>query len=80
MAAGFRTFSLSASVGDPKQTERLIQALEENTRAQLLLARTMPDFITQMQSADAVARAGLTQNQINQEAAEVARLIKRKEA
>ena len=62
-----------------EQHERLITALEENTRAMLLLVRTMPDFIQEMQSADAVTRAGLSKDQLFEEAAEIAKQIKKEE-
>ena len=62
-----------------EQHERLITALEENTRATLLLVRTMPDFIQEMQSADAVTRAGLSKDQLFEEAAEIAKQIKKEE-
>ena len=45
----------------------------------LLLVRTMPDFIQEMQSADAVTRAGLSKDQLFEEAAEIAKIIKKEE-
>jgi|TARA_R100001530_G_scaffold124190_1_gene92330 hypothetical protein len=60
------------------QTERLIQALNENTRAQLLLMQVMPDFIQNMKSADSLARAGLSETKLYEEAKKMAQKIKRR--
>jgi len=63
-------------VAEFNQTERLIQALNENTRAQLLLMQVMPDFIQQMKSADSLTRAGLSEKKLYEEATKMAQKIK----
>lgn len=60
------------------ETERLIQALNENTRAQLLLMQVMPDFIKKMKSADSLTRAGLSEEKLYKEAQKMAQKIKRR--
>jgi len=60
------------------ETERLIQALNENTRAQLLLMQVMPDFIKKMESADSLTRVGLSEEKLYQEAQKMAQKIKRR--
>jgi len=65
-------------VAELNETERLIQALNENTRAQLLLMQVMPDFIKKMESADSLTRVGLSEEKLYQEAQKMAQKIKRR--
>jgi len=65
-------------VAELNETECLIQALNENTRAQLLLMQVMPDFIKKMESADSLTRVGLSEEKLYQEAQKMAQKIKRR--